>query len=294
MFDLPLKSASVKTLKNGHKYYIFPPPGTHKNQKDRRHKYATDPDHLPIYRGPGSNGKAKMASEVLAPAQAMMTAMLRYGERIDDWSLKSAFIQNGYRPDDAAQGAKYLQIIKSSIREAPKTFGTLEFPSNLEQEAQGILGMPGDSRRSAFHQHLAAAPGWNSNLVSQLFQIVDNAYAPRGANAHTTSWAFDLDFYILKGGIEQNVGADTHKNAAALQSAAGMWLNTYSMFFGFDSYDTGKEVFHQEFRDPKSGPGSSDFIALLNCCQPELEFVDDSLPKIREAIRQLSLGMINP
>ncbi len=184
MFDLPIKSASVKTV-NSHKYHIFPAPPTHVNQKDRRHKYANH-DLLKTYYGPGSNGKAKLLPEVLPAADAMMTAMLRYGEKADDWSMKSAFIQNGYRPDNAGQGSKYLEIIKSSIKEAPKIFGTLEFPSNLEQEAQGVLGPPGDSRRDAFHQHLAAAPGWNSNLVYRLFQIVDNVYAPRGANAHST------------------------------------------------------------------------------------------------------------
>ena len=39
--------------------------------------------------------------------------------------------------------------------------------------------------------------------------------------------------------------------AVALRSAAGMWLNKYSMQFGFDSYDTGKEIWHMEFRTPR-------------------------------------------
>jgi hypothetical protein len=40
-----------------------------------------------------------------------------------------------------------------------------------------------------------------------------------------------------------------------------------------------------EFRSPKQGPGSPDAIALLNCCQPALEVVDDFLLSGEQAIR---------
>ena len=87
--------------------------------------------------------------------------------------------------------------------------------------------------------------------MQRLFQIVDNAYAPRGSNPHATGFVFDLDFTIYSDGREVNVGADTRKNAAALKSAVGTWLNLYSMMYDFDSYDTGAEIWHMEFRKSK-------------------------------------------
>jgi hypothetical protein len=292
MFELPLTKATVKTVK-GHQYYVFfPTPPTHTNQKDRPPTYA-DPKLLTIYKGKGSNGSAKLLPEVHNAANALMTAMIRYGEKINDWSMRSAVIQSGFRPDDESQGRNYLRIIKATIKAKPEIFGELEFPSNLEQEAQSVLGRRGDPRRNALHQHVAAAPGWSSSLSAKLFSLVDSVYAPRGSNPHATGLVFDLDFQIFDGAHERNLGADTKWNAAALRSAAGMWLNKYSMQFGFDSYDTGKEIWHMEFRSPKDGPGSPDSIALLNCCQPALEVVDDFLQAgehaIREALKRIPL-----
>jgi hypothetical protein len=285
MFDLSLNQATIKTV-GTHQYYIFPKPPTHTNQNDRPPTYA-DPDACTPYKGTGSNGSATLLpGKVHSAAHAMMSALRRVGDRIDDWSMKSAVIQNGFRPDNARQGANYLRIIKQTIREKPDIFGELEFPATLETEAQSVLGRPGDSRRAAFHQHLAAAPGWSAALVARLFNIVDNVYAPRGANPHTTGLVFDLDFTILVAGRERNLGADPALNDDALRSAAGTWLNQYSMMFGFDSYNTDKEIWHQEFRSPKAGPGSPQAIELLNCCGPTLEFVDEALQYSEQAIRE--------
>ena len=239
MFDLPLNKATIKTV-GTHQFYIFPKPATHTNQRDRPPTYA-NPDILTRYAGTGSNGSAKLLpGDVHSAANAMMSALRRVGDRIDDWSMKSAVVQSGFRPDDASQGGNYLRIIKQTIREKPDIFGELEFPSNLETEAQSVLGRPGDARRAAFHQHLAAAPDWSAQLVARLFNIVDNVYAPRGANPHATGLVFDLEFTIFVAGRERNLGADPALNDDALRSAAGMWLNQHSMMFGFDSYDTGK------------------------------------------------------
>ena len=218
-----------------HQFYVFPKPLTHTNQRDRPPTYA-DPDLLTRYAGTGSNGSARklLPGEVLSAANAMMSALRRVGDRINDWSMMSAVVQSGFRPDDASQGSNYLRIIKQTIREKPDIFGELEFPSNLEAEAQSVLGRPGDARRAAFHQRLAAAPGWSAQLVARLFNIVDNVYAPRGANPHATGLVFDLDFTILVAGRERNLGADPALNDDALRSAAGMWLNQYSMMFGFN------------------------------------------------------------
>jgi len=285
MFDLSLNQATITTV-GTHQFHIFPKPPTHTNQRDRPPTYA-DPGVVTRYEGTGSNGSAKLLpGKVHAAAHAMMSALRRVGDRINDWSMKSAVIQSGFRPDDASQGATYLRIIKQTIREKPDIFVDLEFPSTLEVEAQSVLGRPGDSRRTAFHQHLAAAPGWNAQLVARLFNIVDNIYAPRGANPHATGLVFDLDFTILVAGRERNLGADPALNNDALRSAAGMWLNQYSMMFGFDSYDTGKEIWHQEFRSPKEGPGSPQAIELLNCCGPALEMVDEAIQYSEQAIRE--------
>jgi hypothetical protein len=284
MFDLPLDKATIKTVRS-HQYYIFPAPVTHTNQKNRPPTYA-DPGKLETYKGTGSNGVAKLLpGDVHTAANALMSALRRVGERINDWSMRSAIIQNGYRPDDASQGWNYLRIIRLTISEKPDIFGELEFPSSLVQEAQSVLGRPGDPRRAAFHQHLAAAEGWDADLVRQLFNIVDNVYAPRGANPHATGLVFDLDFSIYNAGAERNLGADPHVNGIALRSACGTWLNMYSTMFGFDSYDTSKEIWHQEFRSPKEGAGSPQAIELLNCCGPALEVAVDAIQYSDQAIR---------
>jgi hypothetical protein len=201
-----------------------------------------------VYKGAGTNNSAQLLPDVHDAANTLMSALIQYGEQIDDWSMRSAIIQNGYRPDDASQGREYLRIIKKIIAAHPETFGTLEFPSDLEEEAQSVLGRPGDKKRVAFHMHVAAAAGWDSKLTAILFNLVDNRYAPRGFNPHTTGLVFDLDFWIFDGARERTIGADPDLNGRALQSAAGTWLNQYSMQFGFDSYNTAIEIWHQERR----------------------------------------------
>jgi hypothetical protein len=246
MYELQLDKATLTKFKQ-HQYYVFPQPPSHTNQTNRPTEYA-DEKTLKIYRGKGSNGAALLHPDVLTPAGKLMTALVEYGSSINDWSMCSAVIQNGYRPDDASQGANYLRIINATIANNPKIFGDLKFPASLNEEAQGTLGRRGDARRTAFQKKVAAAPGWSAKLEQQLFEIVDNAYAPRGSNPHATGFVFDLDFSINYNGRETQVGANTAYNGSALQSAAGMWLNKYAMQFSFDSYDTGIEIWHLEYR----------------------------------------------
>jgi len=252
MYELPLEKAEIKTIKD-HQYYVFPKPTPHTNQTDRPTVYA-DVKALKTYVGRGSKGTIPLHPDVLMPADLLMAALIDYGNKINDWSMKSAYIHNGYRPDDATQGATYLRIIKATIADPKnaKIFGTLTFPSNLEADAQSVLGTRGDPRREAFRKKVAESPGWTQALMEQLFNIVDNAYAPRGFNPHSTGFVFDLDFSIYLGGQETFVGTSVARNPYALQSAAGLWLNTYAMNFGFDSYDTKAEVFHQEYRNWKT------------------------------------------
>jgi len=78
---------------------------------------------------------------------------------------------------------------------------------------------------------------------------------------------FDLNFSIYhhvlakdqKALVETEDPVDAHPmlNEAALRSAVGMWLNTYSMQFDFDSYNTGKEIWHMEWRKANDSKGKT-------------------------------------
>jgi hypothetical protein len=246
MYELQLDAKNLKSIRD-HQYYLFPLPATHTNQIDRPTEYA-DEKVLQTYMGQGSNRSARLHPDVLTPTNALMSALLEYGDEINDWSLKSAVVQNGYRPDDESQGRNYLRIINQTIANNPKIFGNAKFPDSFKADAQSVLGRRGDARRTAFQRRVAAAPGWTGELAQRLFSIVDNAYAPRGSNPHATGFVFDLDFSIFSNGREVTLGANTSYNRDALKSAAGMWLNKYAMEFDFDSYDTGAEIWHMEYR----------------------------------------------
>lgn len=266
MLELDLKKAELKTI-NGNQYYVFPMPPTHKNPNKRPAKNA-DEKALKTYTGKGSNKKEKLLPDVMDAVNLLMTDFLNYGAMINDYSIRSALVASGYRPDDANAGANYLRIIKQQIAAHKEVFKDLKFPTELEADAQSELGRPGDPRRTAFRQKLATKPGWTPGLVWQLFEDkdfgVDNFYAPRGSNPHASGYVFDLDFSIYCDGTENecpkknkpcyravgeyNVGANALLNGYALRSAAGMWLNTHATYYGFDSYDTGKEIWHLEYR----------------------------------------------
>jgi hypothetical protein len=254
MHELPLDKAKIKKV-NGHKYYIFPQPPPHANLTNRPNPKAfANPKDLAVYTGKGSNGSAKLHPDVIGPADLFMTALIEYGEFIDDWSMRNAVIQNGYRPSDESQGREYLRIIKETIaREKP--FAGLSFPANLENEAISELGCTGDPRLNRFMDHIAQSPGWSPVLAQQLISYANNVYAPQGCNPHATGYVFDLDFPIVSNGLEvPSLHAYVPLNGDALQTAAGMWINLYSTFFCFDSYDTGIEIWHMEYR--RCGPPS--------------------------------------
>ena len=146
MLELELDTKSVKKIKD-HQYYLFPSPATHTNQEDRPTEYA-DETTLKPYLGRGNNRSARLHPDVLTPANALMSALLEYGDAISDWSLQSTVIQNGYRPDDESQGRTYLRIINQTIANNPKLFKDVKFPDSLNTEAQGVLGRRGDARRT--------------------------------------------------------------------------------------------------------------------------------------------------
>jgi hypothetical protein len=261
MLELQLDKAVKKQIKN-RQYYVFPLPATHSNYVSRPTKYPdlkTYPGkQLPVYKGKGSNGRALLHPDVMSHADLLMSALLEYGEHIDDWSMRSAVIQNGWRPDDASQGREYLRILKL-IMSRDATFKDLVFPASLEEEAMSEIGGPGNPKLQIFMKHVAESPGWTKALADKLFKQLHLAYAPRGFNPQATGFVFDLDFTVyFPSGREGQLGADTSLNPFALQSAAGMWLNKYAPIFCFDSYDTSIEVWHQEYRfcGPPSIPAS--------------------------------------
>jgi len=137
----------------------------------------------------------------------------------------------------------------------------LKFPDSLEAESESMLGEGNDPRWQAFIKHLSESPGWTGAKAREFLNTVANYYVQRGAfNPHATGLVFDLNFRIYhhiygsdrKTLVETEDPVDAHPilNEAALRSAAGMWLNTYSMKFNFDSYNTGKEIWHMEWRNP--------------------------------------------
>jgi hypothetical protein len=78
----------------------------------------------------------------------------------------------------------------------------------------------------------------------KFLDTVAQYYVPRGGfNPHATGLVFDLNFSMYhhvrskdqKALVEAEDRVDAHPvlNEAALRSAVGMWLNTYSMQFNF-------------------------------------------------------------
>ena len=263
MFTLELEKAVLRQV-NGRRYYVFPSPPRRFNQVNRPVKYV-DAKDCTLYKGQGDNNSAKLHPDVHTPANQMMTALLDYGKSINDHSILSAQIQEGYRADDINAGANYLYNILAVVK-SNALFSGLTFPADLEDDAQGVLGRRGDPRREGFRARVAAAPGWNQQLMRQLFEIVDNQYAPRGANPHATGYVFDLNFMVYNDCTETmkketkcvagelSLDATPWKNRYAIRSAAGMWLNKYAPVFNFDTYDTGIEIWHMEYRMPPELP----------------------------------------
>jgi hypothetical protein len=243
-------------------YYVFPAPPPHANYVNRPTKYAEE-SALRAYAGRGTNRSAKLLPEVHPAVHGLMTALLDYGDELGDHSIQSAVVQNGWRPpDDPSQGVNYLANIKMVINNSQFGFSNLTFPQSLEAEAESFLGERDDPRWQLFVKHLSQSPGWDAATAGKFLNTVAKYYVQRGGfNPHATGLVFDLNFSLYhhvrskdrKALVEMEDPVDAHPvlNEAALRSAVGMWLNTYSMQFNFDSYDTGKEIWHMEWRKSK-------------------------------------------
>jgi hypothetical protein len=259
MFSLTKEDAKVHKF-GKRTYYVFPKPPTHINDVNRPKTYAKEGD-LRTYTGRGSNGSAKLLPEVHGAVHSLMTSLLDYGDELGDNSIQTAVVQNGWRPpDDPSQGVNYLANINMVLANPQYGFSDLTFPSSLEDEAQTSLGERDNPHWKAFVDHLAQAWGVRAR-AGRFLDTVAQFYVPRGGfNPHSTGLVFDLNFSIYhhvlakdqKALVEAEDPVDAHPmlNEAALRSALGMWLNAFSLQFDFDSYNTSKEIWHQEWRKP--------------------------------------------
>ncbi len=265
---------------------LFPKPPTHTNQRDRPPTYA-DPALVTRYEGTGSNGSAKLLpGKVHAAAHAMMSALRRVGDRINDWSMKSAVIQSGFRPDDASQGANYLRIIKLTIREKPDIFGELEV-SQHPGDGSSIGARP--ARRLATRR-LSPAPGGRLRDGMRRScpgcSTSSTTSTPRGAPIRMRrAWcSTSTSRSSSPGGAHpgRQSGLERRRAAQRGRHVAEPVLDDVRLRL----YNTDKEIWHQEFRSPTEGPGSPQAIELLNCCGPALEVVDEALRYSEQAIRE--------
>jgi hypothetical protein len=259
MLGLDLNTAELHTI-GTHRYYLFPAPPTHSNQRNRPSTQITR-DQTTQYTGRGAGNDTRLHPDVHNAVGALMGALLDYGVEIDDYSINSCSIQNGWRPNDTEEvGVHYYENIQAIMGTAP--FRGLTFPQNLISVSEQSLGNSDDPRFIAFRDRLAASGnGWNRERADSLLNAVAQVYVPRGAfNPHTSGLVFDVDFnffhHIWRDGrpvseTDDKVNALPGLNEGALRSACGMWLNKHSMHYNFDSYDTGKEVWHMEWRRPR-------------------------------------------
>jgi hypothetical protein len=186
---------------------------------------------------------------VLDSLTAFMDALHQAGDEMDDASLKNARVASAFRAVDTAEGGRYLSALQKTIMENKSIFGTLTFPAALEEMAK--TDMHEKAARKAFKEAIAASPGWNASLTTQLLTITSGYKASSGGSTHHSGVVVDIDFpYVhLKGGkaIVKWHQITRKNNAEALQSAAGVWLSQNSTKFQFDTYNTDKEIWHHEW-----------------------------------------------
>jgi hypothetical protein len=169
--------------------------------------------------------------------------------------MKQALVSIGFRAPSANEGALYLGALRKTIALNPTIFGPLTFPVVLEAEASSDLGFTGSARHTAFRDKVAAQPGWTAALAQKLVSETGKFKAPRGGSTHHSGVVVDISFpYALSTTVVLNHDTKRERNADALRSAAGVWLNANASSFGFDSYNTDVEIWHQEWRRWRGTP----------------------------------------
>lgn len=195
----------------------------------------------------------KVHPAVVGALQALMNGLRAEGARLNDQSALQARVTSGHRPTDPAEGTKYLEGLKKTIRlgkdnhERPYTYPP--FPASLEETARSELGVAGSPAYRAFRDSLAAAPGWTGEQADMLLLTTAGFKAPRGGSTHHSGVTVDINWPVLDD--EGNVvphGIRRERNGFALRSVAGRWLYEHAPALGFDTYNTHKEIWHMEWR----------------------------------------------
>jgi hypothetical protein len=226
----------------------FPTPAYQTNQTDRP-IFTAAPKKLEAYAGAGNNGSEQIQPAVASPLGTMMSALLAEGEKADDESMKQAVVASAYRAGTEDEGERYLGALQKTIRQNPKIFGTHVLTPELETMAKTELGARGSTAHNAFKQ--AVADAWGSaDLAAQLINITGKFKAPRGGSAHQFGLTVDINFPYATSAKAKDVhfhDIRRENNAEAIRSGAGNWLSDNAAGYGFASYDTESEIWHQEW-----------------------------------------------
>ena len=245
--ELDTSAATMFATPSGN-FFRFATPAARTNHTDRP-RFIHPASVMVTYSGTGSNGSATVHPAVTTALNNFMSALRTEGNRIDDESMKQAVVGSGFRASTASEGRRYLSALRKTIRENPDIFGALTFPASLEATAQSELGTSGSAAHRAFVTSLAAQPGWNRTLAQRLVDITARFKAPRGGSTHHSGLVVDINFpYATSASAVAWHGMDRNLNANARRAAAGVWLDSFSRDFDFDSYSTSAEIWHQEWR----------------------------------------------
>lgn len=192
----------------------------------------------------GSFEGTRLHTAVVEPLGRMMAALRAEGDRLDDASLKLARVASGFRTIQQ-DGQLFLNALLRTIRENDQ-FAGLTFPGSLEDLARSDLHNRSDLNN--FISQLGASTGWTAELAQEAVRITQRTKAPAGASTHHSGVVVDIDFpYVSDASTIEWHGMSRSRNAPALRSAAGVWLSQHASEYGFSSYDTNIEIWHQEW-----------------------------------------------
>jgi len=98
-----------------------------------------------------------------------------------------------------------------------------------------------------FRNAVAAAWGGDRGLAAKLLSIPGGFKAARGGSSHHSGVVVDINFPC----VTKDEGAMARHGPGAqrrrLRSAAGQWLLEHAAEYGFASYNTANEIWHQEW-----------------------------------------------
>lgn len=266
---------TVRRTTSSGKIRTFPLPSANTNQTDRPTMprfLISDRSQLVDYEG--ARGSGRVHQVIVEPLNNMIAAMRAEGERIDDKALREAYVHSPWR-DPAGDGRTYLNVIKGVITahhqchqgsagcvafsqghdgryerantHCPSGFQRVSFPSDLETEAQSVLGRRGSSAWNTFRDHLGQASGWTNALANYCLRQAGRFKAPAGGSPHHSGLVVDLNWPIWDGHRVRNHNISSRRNEWSRKSSVGVWLNQHAASFGFKSYNEADEIWHMEY-----------------------------------------------